>query len=194
MALLRKILILLLCVTLFVPCLPAIAEQEEAPSITVTQVEIEQDLIINIYLYPQNCKMAGYYFGVIPDQPKADNYDWVETTDCYLRVTKWPDTYYFWTRDTEGNMYGPTQIALPTNVYQVGMGHGTLSYPTKALSEFLPEKYDMTVDDMNRQVAESVAKAGIFTREGVIKAPQRVQLEVPKGVQRVTRFLCLGVF
>ena len=165
---LRKSFLILLAVLLAWCAIPSLSEDLPAKGIRVEKVEIEQDLIINIYLETQDCEMAGYYFGVIPDRPAADNYDWIETGDRYLRMTKWPDTYYFWTRDTEGNMYGPTEIALPTDRYLVGMQHGDLSYPTKALSEYLPEQFDMTVDDLNRSIAESVAKAGVFTREAVI--------------------------
>lgn len=177
----RKPLLILLAVLLVWCALPSLAEDQPEKGIRVEKVEIEQDLIINIYLETQDCEMAGYYFGVIPDQPAADNYDWIETTDRYLRMTKWPDTYYFWTRDTEGNMYGPTEIALPTDSYLVGMGHGDLSWPNKALSEYLPEKFDMTVDDLNRSIAESVAKAGIYTREGVICGVM-TQLNILQGL------------
>lgn len=188
---LRKSLLILLAVTLILCAFPSLSEDLPEKGIRVGKVEIEQNLIINIYLETQDCEMAGYYFGVIPDQPAADNYDWIETGDRYLRMTKWPDTYYFWTRDTEGNMYGPTEIALPTDQYLVGMEHGDLSYPTKALSEYLPEECGMTVDDLNRTIAESVAKAGVFTREAVVCGVM-TQMNVLQGLGLQVPFFHYG--
>ena len=92
-------------------------ELQGEPRLEVVDVAIEQGVIINIELKAQNCRMAGYYFGVIDKEPKPDNYDWVETSDLVLRMTKWPDTYYFWVRDTEGRTYGPTKIELPLDYY-----------------------------------------------------------------------------
>ena len=163
---------------------PAIGRAEETPEpeptplptapgpeekgLSVESLTIEQGVILNIEIRAIHCQMAGYYFGVIPKEPAADNYDWVETQDRYLRLTKWPGSYYFWLRDTEGNTYGPTAVDLPTDYYNINFLHENQGYPKAAISTYLPEACGTTVEEVNAAIAENVAKAGAFTREGVI--------------------------
>ena len=146
---------------------PGAATAGEEPRLEVVDVSVEQGVIINIELKAQNCRMAGYYFGVIDKQPAADNYDWVPTSDLVLRMTKWPGTYYFWVRDTEGNAYGPTKIELPTEYYLTNLLHANQGYPKKKLSLYLPEQ-GSSVEEANATIAEAMARAGAFTREGVV--------------------------
>ena len=151
---------------------PAVARAQETPSpaqtgLEVVSVSIEQGVIINIELQATNCRMAGYYFGVIDKEPAADNYDWVETSDLVLRMTKWPGTYYFWVRDTEGNAYGPTKIELPEDYYHTYLLRENTNWPKMKLSRWLPE-HGSSVEEVNNVIAEAMAKAGAFTREGVV--------------------------
>ena len=74
----------------------------------VEELTFELGVILNIRIKAQNCQMAGYYFGSVATQPKANNHDWMAYSDTFLRTTKFPGNYYLWLRDTEGNMYGPT--------------------------------------------------------------------------------------
>ena len=127
--------------------------RQEEPLLEVVDVSIEQGVIINIELRARNCRMAGYYFGVIDRQPAADNYDWVETSDLVLRMTKWPDTYYFWVRDTEGNNYGPTEIDLPTDYYHTYLLRENTNWPKMKLSKWLPE-HGTSVEAVNALIAE----------------------------------------
>ncbi len=140
---------------------------QEEPLLEVVDVSIEQGVIINIELRARNCRMAGYYFGVIDKEPAANNYDWVPTSDLVLRMTKWPDTYYFWVRDTEGRTYGPTKIELPQDYYHTYLLRQNTKNPKKKLSKWLPE-HGSSVEEVNTIIAEGMAKAGAFTREGVV--------------------------
>ena len=146
---------------------PVAEDFQGEPRIEVRDVSIELGVIINIKLRATNCKMAGYYFGVIDKKPAANNHDWVETSDLVLRMTKWPDTYYFWVRDTEGNAYGPTKIEMPTDYYHTYLLRENTKWPKMKLSKWLPE-HGSSVEEVDTIIAEAMAKAGAFTREGVV--------------------------
>ena len=177
----RCCLYILILLLLAVPCGVA-AEETPTPAdaaasggetsasqkkLEVVAYTIEQGVIINIEIRATNCKMAGYYFGVIDKKPAADNHDWVETSDLVLRMTKWPDTYYFWVRDTEGNAYGPTKIELSEDYYHTYLLRKNTEWPKMKLSQWLPE-HGSSVEEANTVIAEAMAKAGAFTREGVV--------------------------
>ncbi|MBQ7278122.1 MAG: hypothetical protein IJR17_02840 [Clostridia bacterium] len=164
----KRMLLYLLILVLLVPGTALAETPPPQKGIEVTDLSIEEGVIINIRLKATNCTMAGYYFGVIDKEPAPDNYDWVPTEDLVLRMTKWPGTYYFWARDTEGNAYGPTKVELPEDAYHVNLLHKNQDYPKKKLSEYLPEAQNTTVEEVNAQIAQSMAKAGAFTREGVV--------------------------
>ena len=169
----KRCLIYILILLLLAAPAAALAEGTPASgtgterSIEVVDVSVELGVIINVELKAQNCRMAGYYFGVIDKQPAADNHDWVETSDLVLRMTKWPDTYYFWVRDTEGNAYGPTKIELPQDYYHTYLLRENTNWPKMKLSKWLPE-HGSSVEAANTAIAEAMAKAGAFTREGVV--------------------------
>ena len=85
----------LLAVLLLCCAVPAVS-LADATGLAVESVEFELGAIINITIKENGRKMAGYYFGAIPDQPTSDNYDWYEHFAPILRVTKFPGTYYLW--------------------------------------------------------------------------------------------------
>jgi len=152
--------ILLLC------CAVPAASLADATGLAVESIEFELGAIINITINENGRDMAGYYFGAIPDRPTADNYDWYDHSDPILRVTKFPGTYYLWLRDTRGEMYGPTKIEMP-DVYRCYFEEEGTEHPPASLAEYLPT-IGYSVDELNKLVAENVAKAGIYTREGMV--------------------------
>ena len=104
----------------------------------VEDLSFELGVILNIRIREQNCKMAGYYFGVIDKQPKPKNHDWMAYSDTYLRTTKFPGNYYLWLRDTEGNMYGPTYVEMP-QMYNTNLRMDNTEFPGEAISTYLPK-------------------------------------------------------
>ena len=133
----------------------------------VEDLSFELGVILNIRIKEQNCHMAGYYFGVIPDKPKPKNHDWMAYTDTYLRTTKFPGDYYLWLRDTEGNMYGPTYVEMP-KIYNTNLRMDNTKFPEEPISTYLPKYCNYSVEELNALIAENVAKAGIYTREAVV--------------------------
>ena len=165
---------LVLFVLLMLLLVPGLALAEDAAGsdplvekkLEVEDLSIELGIILNIRIREQNCKMAGYYFGVIDKQPKANNHDWLAHKDTYLRTTKFPGNYYLWLKDTDGNMYGPTYVKMP-RVYYTYLRKDHTKFPKEAISSYLP-KHGYSVEELNAYVAEHVAKAGIYTREAVV--------------------------
>lgn len=161
----RRLLSALFALLLLCPCLPR-AARADVPGLSVTSVTFELGVILNIEIRESRRSMAGYYFGVIPDQPAPDNYDWYAHTDPVLRVTKFPGTYYLWLRDTEGAMYGPTKVEMP-ETYLCYFNEENTAFPPCALSEYLPT-LGYSVEELNALVAENVARAGVYTREAAV--------------------------
>lgn len=157
-----------------VPTLAA-ADQTPAPEkadprekkLEVTDISFELGVIINIEIAAEHCEMAGYYFGVIPDQPKPDNHDWLKYGDTFLRVTKFPGDYYLWLRDADGNMYGPWFVEMP-KIYNTYYRMENTEFPTEALSTYLPKYCNYSVEELDELIAGNIAKAGVYTREAVV--------------------------
>ena len=166
------ILLLLIPAVILAGGVPARAETGESAAplekkLEVEDISIELGVILNVRIKEQNCRMAGYYFGVIDKQPKAKNHDWLDYSFTYLRTTKFPGNYYLWLRDTEGNMYGPTYVEMP-QMYNTYFRMDNTEFPKEAISTYLPTHCNYTVDQLNELIAENVAKAGIYTREAVV--------------------------
>lgn len=173
----KRFILYLLILGMLLSPLPSLAS--EAPvrtfgectspvkSLSIEDISFELGVIINIRIKASNCRMAAYYFGNIPDQPKADNHDWLSYSGTYLRVTKFPGDYYLWLRDTEGNMYGPTYVEMP-KIYNTYFRTSHTKFPKEAISTYLPKYCNYTVEELDALIADNVAQAGIYTREAVV--------------------------
>lgn len=133
----------------------------------IESLDFELGVIINIRVREVNRSIAGYYFGVIPDQPAADNYDWIDQADPIIRTTKFPGHYYLWLRDTKDVMYGPYEVDMPDTYYCYFEEENT-EFPPCSLEIYLKESCNYSVDELNNLIAENVAKAGVYTREAVV--------------------------
>ncbi len=170
----KRVVLWIVAILLLMPTL-ALAENTPEPAkadpqekkLDVVDISFELGVIINIEISAEHCEMAGYYFGVIPDQPKPTNHDWLKYSDTFLRVTKFPGDYYLWLRDTEGNMYGPWFVEMP-KIYNTYYRMENTEFPTSALSSYLPEHCNYSVEEFDALIAENVAKAGIYSREAVV--------------------------
>ncbi len=171
----KRALLWIMVILLLVPALalaentpePEAAENPQEKKLDVVSITYDLGVIINIEIAAEHCEMAGYYFGVIPKQPSSKNHDWMAYGDNFLRVTKFPGDYYLWLRDTEGDMYGPWSVEMP-KIYNTYYRMENTEFPTSALSSYLPEHCNYSVEELDALIADSVAKAGIYTREAVV--------------------------
>lgn len=163
----KSILLATVIVMLASLLLPGLAFADGKSELSVSSLEFELGVIINIEVREAGATLAGYYMGVIDAEPTLDNYDWVTHADPIIRTTKFPGIYYLWLRDTQDRVYGPTKVEMPQEYYCYFEDENT-EFPGCALSEYLPKNCNYSVEELNALVAENVSKAGIYTREGVV--------------------------
>ena len=98
--------------------------------------------------------------------PDAKSPDWIPCGSDTFRIFKTDGDYFIYFTDENGEIHGPESCSVVTGLSYDKSSVSTIHMP---VSEFLASN-GTSLDEINRQIADSAADAGIYSRAGVAAA------------------------